>query len=67
MQITQAEIILSFRPNYIPYISGASWGFFPPSSVSRRLLLLSAYQVTVAKGFTAVLGEDNLLSVISSE
>lgn len=27
MQFTQAEIILSFRPNYIPYISGASWGF----------------------------------------
>lgn len=28
MQITQAEIILSFRLNYIPYISGASWIVF---------------------------------------
>lgn len=32
MQSTQTEIILSFRLNYIPYISGPSWGFFPPSS-----------------------------------
>lgn len=40
MQITQAEIILSFRLNYIPYISGASWvGFFFLASSSPRRLL----------------------------
>lgn len=47
MQLTQAEIILSFQPNYIPYISGASWGFSQllqfldscSSSVPIRLLL----------------------------
>lgn len=53
MQITQTEIILSFRPNYIPYISGASWFFFQllqflegySSSVPIRLLLPRSLQL----------------------